>query len=422
MNPLFTHVVRLGLLVIVLCAPAWAAPDPVQLYKLKPGATGNLCLTCHPTFKETMALPFLHTPLKRGDCTGCHNPHASAHGKMLAADVKEVCFTCHQKLLPAKPLSTHKVVADGECSKCHDPHGAANQNNLLKVGKDLCLGCHKPLADRLGSAKFVHSPVKTGCQACHLPHASDKGEALLKNTVNPLCASCHKTDQPQFARRHMNYPVATARCTSCHDPHASNQPRLLSNTVHAPVANRLCNQCHEEGSVKTKKSGSDLCRGCHSDMYNRTFAMNRVHWPLVGKDACLSCHAPHAGKEKGLLKEPLARLCFDCHDDARRKFEKAQVKHEPVKSGECTACHDPHASNSLFLFNKPNELDVCGVCHDWAQHSTHPIGEKYRDPRNKNVVMTCRSCHQSHATEYLKLLLAPTVSQLCVQCHEQYKR
>ena len=49
------------------------------------------------------------------------------------------------------------------------------------------------------------------------------------------------------------------------------------------------------------------------------------------------------------------------------------------------ACHDPHGSDSLFLANNASIIDLCGKCHDWQKHSTHPIGEKVKDPRNKNL-------------------------------------
>ena len=83
-----------------------------------------------------------------------------------------------------------------------------------------------------------------------------------------LCLGCHKADRPIFAKQHMGYPVAKARCTSCHDPHGSNQRGMLMNTVHPPVAKQMCAQCHEPATsptaLKTKAQGGQLCRGCHA--------------------------------------------------------------------------------------------------------------------------------------------------------------
>jgi hypothetical protein len=43
-------------------------------------------------------------------------------------------------------------------------------------------------------------------------------------------------------------------------------------------------------------------------------------------------------------------------------------------------------------------VEGCGGCHDWLKHNSHPMGDKTIDPRNKNVTVSCLSCHRSHAT------------------------
>jgi len=402
------------------------AQDNSAKFKLKPGAYGKLCLGCHATFDEKLKKPFVHTPVKQGDCSGCHNPHTSAFPKLLEADTTKTCAGCHKNLVGAEAKSVHKPVAEGRCMKCHDPHSAANKDNLLKAGNALCLDCHKSMATSLAKVKVKHNPVEKGCLTCHDPHSSVKDDSLLRDRVTALCIGCHKTDKPNFVRQHMNYPVAGSRCTSCHDPHGSDRKGILYNNVHKPVATRMCNQCHEEATaaspLKTKREGGELCRGCHSDMYNTTFGKNRVHSPLFSKKGCLSCHNPHAGKEKGLLKQPTLVLCGSCHADTIKRQEKSPTKHEPVASGNCTACHDPHGSDNALLAKQASVIDQCATCHDWMKHSTHPIGDKYVDPRNKNATVNCLSCHRSHGTEYKGLRPFPVISDLCVQCHDQFRR
>ena len=116
---------------LLLVGTATHAQENALKFKLKPGANGKLCLNCHNNIQETVKKPFVHTPLKTGDCTGCHNPHTSSHGKLLAADSTSICSLCHKAMVPAGALSVHKVVAEGNCMKCHDPHSAAAQK-LLK--------------------------------------------------------------------------------------------------------------------------------------------------------------------------------------------------------------------------------------------------------------------------------------------------
>jgi predicted CXXCH cytochrome family protein len=392
--------------------------------RLKLGASGKICLTCHVQFEEKMKAPFVHTPLKKGDCVGCHNPHASSHGKLLAAAANRVCAKCHGTMIPKNALSVHKDVASGNCTKCHDPHAANNKFNLLKGGKDLCFGCHKEMGETVTKARFRHNPVEKDCTACHSPHASVKSKYLLVETVPTLCLKCHRSDNPTFVKLHMNYPVAKGDCTSCHNTHGSEKGALLYTNVHVPVANRLCNQCHEDPTsatpFKTKKKGFELCRGCHNDMINETFSKSIIHWSLLGEEGCVSCHAPHGSKQPKLLKGTLGVVCGKCHADTMERLEKSPTKHKPIQEGNCTACHAPHSSDFSYLGNKPI-IELCGSCHNWKEHTTHPLGDKVVDKRNSGLRVDCLSCHRSHGTEYKKLIPFKTPSDLCLQCHKEVK-
>ncbi len=413
-------------------------------FKLKPGAEGKLCLNCHADFQEKLKSKFVHTPVNTGECSGCHNPHTSSHGKLLDASTSTICFKCHEKIIPSKAISTHKIAIEGNCVKCHDPHAANNKGNLLQAGNALCISCHKTIGDIIAKIKFKHTPVDNGCLNCHDPHASEKAAHLLKNPVPGLCVECHKPDSPRFATQHVNYPVAKANCSSCHNPHGSNTGGILFDTVHAPVAGKRCNQCHDAATspnpFATRRPGFELCRGCHSSMMNDTFGKSRIHWPLVDQTGCLNCHEAHASTHKKLLKGEGPDLCGKCHKDttewqvtlaAKEKQEKAASRgrqekgaftHEPIQKGNCSSCHLPHASDSVYLMSQASIIEGCGTCHDWLKHTTHPMGEKYADLRNKNLRVECLSCHRSHGTGYRYMIPFPTVTDLCVQCHVQLRR
>ncbi len=395
-------------------------------FRLKPDATLKICLTCHTDFVEKLKKPFIHTPIKKGGCIACHSPHTSNYPKQLAAEASSICLTCHKEMLPAGARSTHKVAAEGKCMQCHDPHSADFKFNLRKDGNDLCYGCHKDKAEAIAKAKFKHQPVGKGCVTCHNPHASAKAPALLKEEPPALCKNCHQTDKPLFAKQHLNYPVASSRCTMCHSVHGSDRAGLIYTTVHPPFANKMCNQCHGNADAPNplalKKRGFELCRGCHSAVVNEMFSKNRLHWAVVGKDGCLNCHSPHASPQQNLLKEPTIPLCGKCHADTIQRQEKSPTKHEPIQDGMCTVCHSPHASDNALLFNQASTIEMCGTCHDWQKHSTHPIGEKIIDKRNKNLTMQCLSCHRSHGTEYKHMFPVPTTTELCTQCHVEKSR
>ena len=399
---------------------------PAGKYNLKPGAKGKGCVNCHEAFEDTLRRPFVHTPVKTGECSGCHNPHTSSHGKLLDADPDRICLKCHDEVAPENARSKHKVVAEGKCTSCHDPHAADYRGNLVRSGNELCFGCHKDLGQSVAKARFKHSPVEKGCVSCHDPHASEKYAHLVKEDVPGLCIKCHKADQPAFVRQHSGYPVARGRCTSCHDPHGSDQAVIMYAYTHRPVKNRMCKQCHEpptsSSPFQIKASGYELCRGCHAKMVNDVFGKDQIHWAMVGKKGCLACHAPHASANAGLLNGAMASVCGECHSDTIRQQETSLEKHEPVSEGECSACHSPHSSDDPLLLTNSNPEKLCGECHNWKAHSSHPIGEKYPDMRNRNLDVSCLSCHQSHGSPYKKMIPFATSTDLCIQCHEKLKR
>jgi predicted CXXCH cytochrome family protein len=179
-------------------------------------------------------------------------------------------------------------------------------------------------------------------------------------------------------------------------------------------------------------------------MMNETFGKNRIHWPIVDQTGCLNCHEPHASKQKKLLTGDTNTLCGKCHPDTMEKQAKyaemerqekaasaaskgkqqgkGAIAHQPVQEGNCLACHAPHASNGVFLMTNPSQIELCGSCHEWLKHSSHPIGEKIIDSRNKNLTVQCLSCHRSHGTGYRNMIPFPAVTELCIQCHKEKKR
>jgi predicted CXXCH cytochrome family protein len=84
-------------------------------------------------------------------------------------------------------------------------------------------------------------------------------------------------------------------------------------------------------------------------------------------------------------------------------------------------CHQPHAADRTFLLNDQT-IELCGKCHDWQTHVSHPMGEKVTDRRNRNLKVQCLSCHNAHGTDHKHMLLQTTISEMCTQCHVEYRR
>ena len=426
-------ILLIGLLMAMAFAgPGYAAHD----VRLKPGAKGKQCLKCHEKQKKDFARRSTHPLLKSAECTGCHDPHTSSQKNLLIEDPKTLCNRCHAKVLPENSRSRHKVVVEGNCGKCHDSHGSDNRFLLKKSGNELCLECHGQIGQQLKEIKFPHKPMTEdkGCLNCHTPHASTEAAHLLKNEAAALCTACHKTNRPIFARRHMNYKVNNSNCSSCHNAHGSNKRDILYDTVHAPVAEKKCQQCHNDpgapDALEVKKKGTALCLQCHQTMIEGVYAKKQIHWPLADSTACLNCHNPHGSKTAKLLNGPQSKVCGQCHDDTVKlqqwSIANPANKHlcEPIRKGTCSSCHDPHAADNFLLMRKENiSIGVCGECHEWESHSTHPIGEKVIDQRNKNLSVECLSCHLGCGTGNKPSMMPfDNTYELCVQCHVERRR
>jgi len=409
----------------LLLAPGEPAAQDAR-FKLKAGATGKACLECHVEFQDKVRRPFVHTPVRSGNCTGCHDPHASDHGQLLEADPDRVCARCHSKLVPEQATSVHAPVAAGRCVDCHDPHAGDHEHLLRRAGNELCAGCHAAVSQAVAAGAFPHPPAQRDCLACHEAHASSNSRALLELGDPALCVRCHNPTRPLFVKAHVDYPVARSRCSSCHDPHASDHRGILWANVHRPIVTRMCAQCHQEASsaepTRLKKEPRELCRGCHSELYQETAARNRIHWPVVDDTGCANCHDPHAAKTAGLLRAPQQTLCGGCHADAVARQRGSKTAHQPVAEGDCSTCHAPHAADTRFLLAAADDIELCGTCHDWQKHSTHPIGAQVVDQRNPNLTVDCLSCHRSHGSPFEHLAHFDTKSDLCTQCHSELAR
>jgi predicted CXXCH cytochrome family protein len=203
--------------------------------------------------------------------------------------------------------------------------------------------------------------------------------------------------------------------------------------VHPPLVEKSCDTCHNPPDASqpmaVRQKGTELCRQCHQSWFQETLGRQRIHWPMMSAQGCSQCHSPHAARQKGLLPESTGTVCGRCHADTLELQRLSSANPatpnlcEPVKKGNCTACHSPHSAQQALLFDAASSIDRCGRCHEWEAHSSHPIGAKVGDPRNRNLTMDCLSCHRGCGTSnYPNMLDFPTTYDLCVSCHVERKR
>jgi len=174
-----------------------------------------LCFMCH---EEFTGAENIHQPVKDGDCAACHNPHSAEYETLLVGQIPDLCFTCHGWALGKQVNKSENIEAKingssyvhapaggGECSFCHNVHASdhsylltyAFPKGLYAEGKkenyELCFNCHDSdlLVDESGEAitefrnngknlHYVHVKKEKGrsCSTCHNMHGSNNSHLL----------------------------------------------------------------------------------------------------------------------------------------------------------------------------------------------------------------------------------------------------
>ncbi len=187
---------------------------PATAHTLAP--TRKLCASCHdPVIARIEAQPMIHSATTMdAACGNCHDPHAG-HTALLPDREDRVCMSCHTQAVEAddgrripamertmKRAFLHGPIRAGECSPCHDPHAAPHPALLHQPvpatfyapfnvdDYELCFSCHSPdlvlgedtarvTGFRDGQANLHYIHVKRPqrgrtCRTCHDVHASDQ--------------------------------------------------------------------------------------------------------------------------------------------------------------------------------------------------------------------------------------------------------
>jgi len=324
----------------------------------------GLCATCHPGIVEAARADTGHAAAAE-DCTNCHRPHDASRPHLLNEATPNLCLECHDA--DDRELCTAHLGADMStlpCVSCHTPHGDGNEHLLARTlhppvlegcdtchegaynklmedgGSPLCLTCHDEIGETAKSAKFPHGAMEMApCATCHNPHASAQ-DHLVKEPSGKECLSCH--DDMGAGPDEVAHGVITLiGCRVCHEPHGGSRRHLLRKDPDA-----LCLSCH--GAVHSPPAGStkpvqvlgqfeipadiarvmaslrlspDGTRG-HPVTNHRVLGIpseeelrrNDAHFQ--GELHCLSCHDPHKGRSRLLLRWGAAttfEACAHCH-------------------------------------------------------------------------------------------------------------
>lgn len=323
------------------------------------------CARCHAAVVSVAQAPTGHAPA-REDCGGCHQPHSSAQPKLLADAPAALCAGCHD---PADAtLRKAHLGADLsklDCLACHSPHGAGQKKLLArnvhppvldgcdschegrfdKLGSGgppaLCLACHGDVGEKAEKSKVPHAALQmAGCTECHNPHASGQ-RALVKSSGAGPCAACHE-DQVADAGEFAHGAVTILGCGGCHEPHGGDQPRMLRQS-----GNALCLACHDARNHKIDPKTPGVVR-----------VMDRLDLTPAQAKSLSTLRLSPDGTRNHPVPRHLTIGTPDPKEVARRgiKFE-----------GEmgCLTCHEPHkgASRQLLRWGVRSSTEACARCH-----------------------------------------------------------
>ena len=297
----------------------------------------EICTFCH---KMDLAAPVVHKPVQTGDCLPCHNPHGGNTVKTLrGGSMNQVCSQCHKDVIGNKKV-VHGPVAAGACEACHKPHTAQYPKLLIAEGRQLCLTCHKEMSEQMKKAQVVHKPVADGeCSQCHDPHASDFPKQI-KAAPLQLCTSCHEHEKIKIEATESAYKhsVVTDKqaCLNCHTAHGGSVAKLMKA---APLM--VCLNCHN----KPQK----LADGRAAASVAEVLDPNEMKHGPIRDGHCSGCHMVHGSDISRLLAKPYPEtfyqpfavdkydLCFMCHDQQlvlaaadKRSDQLSQRRTEPA--------------------------------------------------------------------------------------------
>ncbi len=237
------------------CHSPHGSPYRFQLISSVPG----LCFGCHKDKRDEIAkVKVPHKPVLEGkSCLNCHTPHVTNFPPMLKAAGMDLCLMCHNKQmgnvinmkawLDANP-DKHGPVRKGDCTACHNPHGS-DYYRLLKdyfppefyapYSTDkyaLCFGCHnKDLA--IDEFTTTLTGFRNGDKNLHFVHVN-------KNPKGRTCRACHEVHagtQPKHIREKvpfgkLSYPIRYTKTATggycivgCHVPRGYDRVNPVQN-------------------------------------------------------------------------------------------------------------------------------------------------------------------------------------------------
>lgn len=273
------------------------------------------------------------------------------------------------------------------------------------AGTESCKACHE---DQFKSiAGTVHGKMESsrwkgkvqGCESCHGPGkehmdaGGDKTKIISFKNKNArekseVCMSCHSQTSEHATWLGSSHELAGLSCLDCHSAH--HNPITKNSEL------RLFANIQAEAKLLKKRSESETCYQCHSDIRKAEF--QRSTHLIKNEDresrmTCSACHDAHGSTGEKLMKSGgVNDTCYTCHTEKRGPF---LWEHAPARE-DCASCHKAHGSNHAALLKARTPM-LCQSCHIQGRHQT--VAGKPNSVFQFN--RSCTNCHsQVHGSNH----------------------
>lgn len=367
------------------------------------------CTDCH---RSHMILP--HTDSRSsvaprniaGTCTQCHIRIEEVHVKIIQGELWEkkpgaipACSDCH---LPHKVRkeSLALTLSDQSCLKCHE------RNDIFKVenGDTISMTVHKEIIQ--GS---VHED--TPCVKCHTD-INPQLKRPCKTAQRADCSNCHGqiANEYEMGGHGTEYAGGNKEvpyCTTCHGDHQVKSSKDETSPTFRSAIPQLCGECHREGGKAAVIPGMKEDVPALTDYSQSVHGRSLVERGLLPSAVCSDCHTSHmvlrhTDKRSSVYKDNIPATCASCHRGIYNKYIEGI-----------------HFSTDE---KKMEELPVCTRCHQ-----SHTIAEVEKDKFMTEVTQQCGSCHQELSETYMQTMhgkayhLGYLKAARCSDCHEPHR-
>ncbi|NQU34493.1 MAG: cytochrome b/b6 domain-containing protein [Bacteroidetes bacterium] len=391
------------------------------------------------------------------DCHNSHLilPHESPNSSVNPKRIARTCMKCHVRIeqthrkVIKSELWEKSPGAVPSCSDCHPPHKVEYQNIEDVIPNQSCLECHNKdpekgeyLISKKGdtlkfnldhSANSIHSSIQ--CAKCHTD-VNHKLDRPCENIKNVDCSNCHiEVSNEYFTSGHgqafLNKSDNAPYCTDCHGTHETKSRFDDTSPTYRGGIPTLCGSCHkEDGDANKMVELKEV--DAFADYSTSIHGKGLTNKGLLVSAVCTDCHTTHHElKESDTLSSINPRnvpgTCAKCHksiyDDYIESDHSIRSNKDNKTYPTCSTCHSAHIISDIDGDKFMKEIThQCGLCHE-------KLSETYKETYHGKAYMLgdmeaarCSDCHGAHkilnVTNPNSMVGYKNIVNTCKQCHE----